>query len=129
MSHFLAPTLQVPNFIAYDIEEAPSGYTQLPVAVVECYMRRLAMGTEGKTPTQVVQAEDLRLVARLARGLALRPNVVLAYTGHDTLADVKMNLEVACCTAPACADKEDMQHQLEALGTGMPLWEVIENKR
>ena len=71
----------------------------------------------------------MRLVARLARGLALRPNVVLAYTGHDTLADVKMNLEVASSMALACADKEDMQQQLEALGTGMPLWEVVENKR
>ena len=77
----------------------------------------------------LVQAEDVRLVVRLAQGPPLHPNVVLVYTGADVLADVKMNLEVACTTAPVAGDKEEVMQQLDALATGVPLWGVVEKKR
>ena len=86
--------------MSYGVTPASHGATQLPVPVIEWYTKRMAITSGGITPTVLVQAEDLPLVAQLARGLQLCPDVVLEYSGADTMADVKLNMEVACSTAP-----------------------------
>ena len=104
-SYLRSCSLQVTNYVAYDELPRHHGDKQLPVAVVD-YMRWLAITPLGRDPTLLVQTQDLLLVARLARGLLLRPKIGVAYTGTDSLADVKHNLEVACCGVPGLADDD-----------------------
>ena len=61
----------MPNYVAYEVASVGHGVTQLPVAVVDWYMRHLVTWTDGTTPTLLVSVENMLLVARLARGLPL----------------------------------------------------------